>query len=136
MEEYRKARQAASDIAQDAFKEYANILFSNHPELKSFGWTQYTPYFNDGDECVFSANIESPHINDIRYDTWGDKVYGLYEDEDDEETNSNEISDELVMKVVAFLRNFDDDILKEIFGDHVEITVMPDRIDVSEYNHD
>ena len=26
------------------------------PEIHDFGWTQYTPYFNDGDPCVFDAN--------------------------------------------------------------------------------
>jgi hypothetical protein len=25
------------------------------PEIHDFGWTQYTPYFNDGEVCVFSA---------------------------------------------------------------------------------
>jgi hypothetical protein len=25
------------------------------PEVTEFGWTQYTPYFNDGDACVFHA---------------------------------------------------------------------------------
>lgn len=26
------------------------------PTMDSFGWTQYTPYFNDGEPCVFSVN--------------------------------------------------------------------------------
>lgn len=26
------------------------------PNVHSFGWTQYTPYFNDGDTCEFSVN--------------------------------------------------------------------------------
>jgi hypothetical protein len=28
------------------------------PSIESFGWTQYTPYFNDGEPCVFSASGE------------------------------------------------------------------------------
>jgi hypothetical protein len=28
-------------------------LFEEFPELESFSWTQYTPYFNDGDTCEF-----------------------------------------------------------------------------------
>lgn len=26
------------------------------PVIHDFGWSQYTPYFNDGDPCVFKAN--------------------------------------------------------------------------------
>jgi hypothetical protein len=26
------------------------------PTMHSFGWTQYTPYFNDGEPCVFGVN--------------------------------------------------------------------------------
>lgn len=37
------------------FKEACSLLFDNLPDLKSFGWRQYTPYFNDGDPCVFRA---------------------------------------------------------------------------------
>jgi hypothetical protein len=28
----------------------------NDPLVECFGWRQYTPYFNDGDPCVFSAH--------------------------------------------------------------------------------
>lgn len=26
------------------------------PTMHSFGWTQYTPYFNDGEPCIFDVN--------------------------------------------------------------------------------
>lgn len=28
----------------------------NDPEFYAFGWTQYTPYFNDGEPCTFRVN--------------------------------------------------------------------------------
>ena len=38
-------------------------LFSAYPELDEMRWKQYTPYFADGDECVFSANVEDVELN-------------------------------------------------------------------------
>jgi hypothetical protein len=46
------------------FKE----IFESAPKLKSFGWTQYTPYFNDGDTCEFGTNIDYLYINDCHED--------------------------------------------------------------------
>jgi hypothetical protein len=37
---------------KEAFKE----LFDAYPEIRSVVWTQYTPYFNDGDTCEFSVH--------------------------------------------------------------------------------
>jgi hypothetical protein len=49
------AQEEARAMVRDVFKQGATALFEAHPALESFGWTQYTPYFNDGDECVFGA---------------------------------------------------------------------------------
>ncbi len=56
----KQANKESSKLISKGFKE----VFKNHPELKSFSWTQYTPYFNDGDECVFSAHTDYISIND------------------------------------------------------------------------
>lgn len=46
------------------FKEAVRELFKEHPKLQSFSWDEYTPHFNDGDECVFSVYFDSLRIND------------------------------------------------------------------------
>ena len=33
-------------------------LFDKHPKLEAVSWTQYTPYFNDGDVCEFAAHTD------------------------------------------------------------------------------
>ena len=55
----KQANKERSKLITEGFKQ----IFKKHPELKSFSWTQYTPYFNDGDECVFSANTDYISIN-------------------------------------------------------------------------
>lgn len=38
-------------------EEFAELVqaFLAFDVVKEFGWTQYTPYFNDGEPCIFSA---------------------------------------------------------------------------------
>lgn len=55
----KQAHKESSKLISKGFKE----VFKKHPDLKSFSWTQYTPYFNDGDECVFSAHTDYISIN-------------------------------------------------------------------------
>ncbi len=55
----KQAEKESSKLISKGFKE----LFKKHPELESFSWTQYTPYFNDGDECIFSAYTSYLIIN-------------------------------------------------------------------------
>ena len=37
-------------------KQISDEVFSAMPEIYAFGWTQYAPYFNDGDPCIFGVN--------------------------------------------------------------------------------
>lgn len=59
-----------SAISQTVFAESSTELFNKHPLLQSFSWTQYTPYFNDGDICSFGVNEEPSFvtINGIHFD--------------------------------------------------------------------
>jgi hypothetical protein len=74
-EEIRKAREEREVIdaalkknVQQLFNMQIKELFSKQPVLNSFSWAQYTPYFNDGDECTFSVNREYIKINDTEND--------------------------------------------------------------------
>jgi hypothetical protein len=60
----KQANKESSKLISKGFKQ----IFKKNPELKSFSWTQYTPYFNDGDECVFSANTDYISINDSEHE--------------------------------------------------------------------
>lgn len=49
-----KAEVAA--LQTETFDSATADLFSDFPRLKAITWSQYTPYFNDGDPCVFGVN--------------------------------------------------------------------------------
>ncbi len=157
-ERMRAAKAEAAKIAQDAFKDGAAELFAAHPKLDSFGWQQYTPYFNDGDECVFSARTDYPNINgedsddldalrETIYRPTGRKITvpswrpGQTEERDEYENVPNASFDPELKAasdaVTEYLGGFDGDDFKEMFGDHMEITVSRDgSLVAEEYSHD
>lgn len=41
------------EILAGEFKKIFTLFFETFPQVKGITWTQYTPYFNDGEECIF-----------------------------------------------------------------------------------
>jgi hypothetical protein len=139
VQEYRQARAKLQelrteylDIGSEFFKEECAALFAKNPDLKSFGWKQYCPYFNDGDACTFSAHTQDPLINGFDY----------YNDDPEEMEEGEGIPldvkrlEELRTQVTQFLEQYDDVDLENWFGDHVEVTVTPDSVSTCDYDHD
>ncbi len=152
---------------KEVFSESAKELFEKFPKLDWFEWTQYTPYFNDGDECTFSVNAEDNQvwINGLECENggfyfsttkWSKDSSGKssYIDKTDEEILSEEFNsdegttfrdlDMTVSEIVklkhaipAFVQSFDEDYLKEAFGDHTSVKMHRDgTVENDEYEHD
>lgn len=104
-----------------AFKE----LFEKHETLESVTWAQYTPYFNDGDSCMFS-------------------VHGFRNAKttDGEEHEEPSYGDKLSPAIVADLKAIENAIrglgstMELIFGDHKEITASRNGFSVDDCDHD
>lgn len=126
------------------------LFFKEFPEIKKIAWTQFTPYFNDGDECVFSVN-DIMFLNDeyeigdkaTGYDWRGNLVenleIGSMYDFDEVcmshcKTNSPELQEGI--KQLKSLMNTHEDILKELFGDHVEVHITADSVRIDDYDHE
>lgn len=58
-----KIKTKAQSAQNKNFDAALKVLFKEHPKLESFSWCQYTPNWNDGDECTFSANTDYVYIN-------------------------------------------------------------------------
>jgi hypothetical protein len=121
------------------FTDVAKELFEKHSVLESFEWTQYTPYFNDGSECTFSAYVDDPRINGLGYysgncqETFWKQVDGKYQNV----PNPNYDPKMSVARkdVTEFLQNIDEAVLRDMFGDHVQVTVTRNGVEVNEYDH-
>jgi hypothetical protein len=60
-----KIAQAKAEMeatAKTAFSDMAKEFFNDNPTVLAFGWTQYTPYWNDGDVCTFRAQTDYPTV--------------------------------------------------------------------------
>jgi hypothetical protein len=128
------------DAGATGFAQLAAPIFDAHPELESFRWTQYTPYFNDGDECSFGVNSDYVDINDTEETStaeetgfcinpeetrWSHRKYGR-------EPNPNKAA----VAIGKLLRGLGDEALRAMFGDHVEITVTRNQVKVERFDHD
>lgn len=144
------AKKAASQTAQTLFTEMSADLFDKNPSLVSFSWSQYTPYWNDGDTCTFSANTSYPTVTFTTEDgktVKSDENAGetFYVDEDGEPIDG-EIEDHtpfekqmetLAKRVSKFLGEFEDEDLEIMFGDHQLITVTREgKVETEEYEHE
>ena len=49
LEEFEASRKVMQAKLQEIFKEEVRDFFENNPDIKTILWTQYTPYWNDGE---------------------------------------------------------------------------------------
>jgi hypothetical protein len=104
-------------------------VFERHPNVRSLTWTQYTPYFNDGDPCVFS-------VHDLEvYDETIQEADDDYTEGVDVGWGEGRARYPDIAEISGVLSNAED-LLLEMFGDHCRITVQADGISVEEYDHD
>ena len=132
--------------------------------ITAFGWHQYTPYFNDGDPCVFSTyGVWAARIEDVDPDDpdtfdgddldidYGNRLGG-YEggewvpDPDNVPFNKRVGAQYVGPDQARFDRckalssaidsGAFDDVLLEAFGDHAAVTVKREGITVEFYSHD
>jgi hypothetical protein len=150
-----KAKKEMEQAAKEALKELAKDFFPKNPNILAFGWRQYTPYWNDGDTCVFSANVEYPVVLfktkdgvTVVYDGGSgelgrpdEMVEGVsFEAEGfDPETEARyyKEAERHEKAVTKFLNNFEEDDLEAMFGDHVEVNIDRNgKVKTEEYEHD
>ena len=145
-----------AELLKEIQKDFPDILkpiFEGSDKIQSFGWSQYTPYFNDGDECVFSSNVDYPFVNDEYVEDVDFLNKGVHEKiteenvEEHKRFNSTEYGykwyadrpigetgyfknpnfDEQAYKTVEEFKNalsgIPDDFLRDLFGDHCKVTV-------------
>lgn len=126
-------------------------------EVHSVRWRQYTPYFNDGDACVF--NVHEPEVlltsealfdedeDDYdqtkwrsTYDLWS---YGPGDSWEERRNNSvyeiDGVNTEEVERRLGALgheMNYHDVLLHKKFGDPAEVIYDGEKFTVEHYDHD
>lgn len=148
--EMEALKKSYLEKSKEQFTIAAKEVFEAHPALEKFSWHQYTPYFNDGDECVFSADVDESSIG-VNGEDYDSNIfrevlvdYGDYDNVTRSYPKKSETKNDLFRKdlfearklIAEFLGNVDESTLKDLFGDHVEVTVSRTGTEVEEYEHD
>ena len=156
IEKQRALQKEFQASAQELFKETTKEFFDIVPQVKSIHWTQYTPYFNDGEECTFGvndpyfSNAEGEDLEDItrwgeydgeKDDIWSEESWALLE-----YTNNQVLRDKLSLtqEQAAAIKRFSkmiqsDDmepVMRAMFDDHVRVIATREGFDVEEHDHD
>ena len=128
-------------------------VFEKFPKLISFSWPQYTPYFADGDECIFHVNPDGL-IPDFTDESAEDSDFE-YEKKDSEfvnvggkwQTTKLKVSPEKALNNAAYdeiykiISSIDDQTMKAIYGDHVKVSITKNKngeltTSTEDYEHD
>lgn len=120
--------------AKALVKPALQSFMEENQEITCIHWRQYTPYFNDGDACVFSLHgvhfctvLDEVADAEDGFEAWGDKNF-----------HPEQIPDRLYGEcrtLTKLLESMKDE-LEDIFGDHVKVIVTPTGVEVEEYEHD
>ncbi len=160
MVEYQQAKAVVNEKVKANLAKAFVDFFDQNPLIKVIGWAQYTPYFNDGDACVFSVGevgfgmddkdigedpyeytkIAKPHEYTLSAAAEGKdyaveavaKWEALCAEHGEAILNQTDAN----CKELSNLLEHIDDQLEEMFGDGVQVVVTRSGIDTEEYEHD
>lgn len=128
------------------------------PDVEAVKWEQYTPYFNDGEPCVFSVGDVRVKMNwsDGESGDYGDGLYSHYDSELREGVrvvygeynqvthlySTTEIPTghgprtDVVEALKGMKMGHFENVCLDAFGDHAEVTATKDGFEVEYYEHD
>lgn len=132
LEKYKTTKLELSKEVKSEFSKLFENFFAKYPEVNHIKFTAFTPYFNDGDACVFSVNDLDLYLvtpeeleEDDEVYHYGETYYDLEDGEFKKDFNE-------VRKEVA---KIPDEIFKDAFGEGLFI-VNREGVTVEEYDHD
>ena len=140
-EQMKDLKKQIGDFFITKLNQSLKVFFTKYPGVDFITWNQYTPYFNDGEECVFTIygiNIvpKDPHKYFPDHYKEGEEA----EPSDFEEGYTDPENLDFTKdcnSVIKFIYT-GEDYLKAAFGDHVEVKIYSDgRSEIDEYtDHD
>lgn len=143
VEEMEKVKKEFQDKGKAILKKSFSAFFEAVPSIKAIPWTQYTPYFNDGEPCEFGVR-DMWVLSELSYSDWQEEG-GSYAEEYDvvntycDDKYKNELTKEQKKLANDFIKNISklsDDIYEDMFGDHVYVIATKDGFEIEEYSHD
>lgn len=148
IEKIREMKQAYDNevktFGKKALKEAFSEYFDANPKVLGIGWTQYTPYFNDGDACTFRLG-ESYALVDSNSEEAQDSYEEFTETIDGVKCVDARSCfpapkyDPTPMAIALgkFWHNVaENDVFLAVFGDHTRVVATRKGFEVEEYDHE
>ncbi|NDB30188.1 hypothetical protein EB151_11640 [archaeon] len=125
-----KLTEELKKAENEVFNELRDTLFRENSKLKSFGFTGYTPEFNDGEPCKFTLTTDSDYLQINGYDRY------RCEWNDDEEHSKEEMKDVESLSIIVSetLSILPESFYKSKFGEGFRVNVTADKIEVEDYD--
>lgn len=155
--DYNTKLEALQTEMQNILKEAFKDIFEKCPNLGAIVWTQYSPYFNDGEECTFSVHEaelfqigfdeeEIDELEDGHESQMPDKPDAFYYKSDSSWARERvslwegyEFKEESILahSMVKSVFGIDDAIFQATFGNHVKVIATREKFIVDDYDsHD
>jgi hypothetical protein len=139
----RAKRKELSQSIQGVLSEF----LLTHPEVQKICWVQYSPYFNDGEPCVFNVHEFNFYFTDELVDEdeegeegYGHELPGGYKDPYALECwNKHHLCSQDTFndcKKLEWAMHQVEDVMEDTFGSDVLVVVTREGIEVQEYEHD
>lgn len=160
IDEIKSLKAKQRDVAQGVIDGLRPLIKSTK-YISQISWTQYTPFFNDGDACEFRVNDVELRLSDegaaalnnrgvhTKYYKAGD--WDVDNDYDPGtineaiEKSADVLNYEDFVELQKIVKEIDDintfiheaeDAMKDAFGDHTRVVVTAKGIETEEYEHD
>lgn len=152
--DYTHGRSYYDQRPMSELVEYFRAAFEKG--IKAIAWTQYTPYFNDGEPCEFGVGDWSFTSNPKVASAWLNEAAG--DEEDAYDDNGDPITEYFRTDFYHYEAPWSDryphpdgfkkddielpdagafeQVLNETFGDHTTVVVTPERVVQFYYEHD
>jgi hypothetical protein len=126
-----KLKKFAQEQGKQVIGEAFTGLFDTFPKLERVEWTQYTPYFNDGESCTFGVHVPSWYSHDGKENDWLSTTDKYVKEQDEM------FGDGFTRAALDLWGNINnEELLESVFGDHVRIIVTRNDITVEDHDHD
>lgn len=155
-EKYKKAKkeleQMIAEEGQHIVHEMLDEFVKSYKGIDCVRWKQYTPYFDDGNPCVFSIHQVSVKLTEEAYfEVTGRSIARVEEDEVflnswniskyDRSTDSFTVtpSGQVLINAIEKLEKqlYEEEMLLEkTFGDHTQVTYYKGDFFLEECQHD
>jgi hypothetical protein len=136
--EFEVMKKEFEKKAQIALRKAFSEFFDSTPRIKQISWVQYTPYFSDGDECIFGVHDMYANVGEEPYEF--SRAHEIEENENTlspwGEVDGFEVESKNFKEFTRTINRIPNEIFKVTFGDHCQVIADRSGFNVEEYEHD